>query len=196
MSTGPHLLAAATLLVAAVVLSPMAASAAAPSVLLPRMEPSPGLELTWSPARAGTRRVAAWNAMIDDRRAYVRLDAAYGAIAEGVGHAPAAPLAVDDPRLARMMGALRCSFAGLAPATRIHFAYAAAGAEGAAWVWSTGVNGPRLHFEGRSTRAELAALVAWTWQREFKRLCEEMVYRWPSPRARRALARLPENYFR
>lgn len=171
-------------------------AAPAQDALVPRMAPSPGLELQYSPARAGALRVSAWNAMIDDHQAYVRLDAGDRPIAEGIGHAPPLSLRAGDPRLGPMTRASRYTFHGLAPAVRLHLSYTAAGPEARAWVWATGGGGPRLHFEGRATRASLVPLVEWAWAREFRRLCGEMAYERHAARAARAAAKLPENYFR
>lgn len=170
----------------------LALAPAPAAALRTTMDPPGGLELHRSPGRVAGRHVSVYNAMIDDRRAYVRLDVDRAPIAEGVGHAP--PIALDAPRRARLARWTRYSFEALAPATRVHLAYVGGRATGEAWVWTSGKAGPRLHFEGRAAREDLATLVEWAWEREFRRLCGELAY--AAGRDQRAVDRLPARFFR
>lgn len=160
----------------------------------PTLAPPGGLELHWSPARLPGRAVSAFTAKIDDRRAYVRLDEGGKPIAEGVGYAPGLALGPADPRRARLARWTRYTFRALAPATRVHLAYVGGRTSAEAWVWTSGKEGPRLHFEGRADRRDLVTLVEWAWEREFRRLCGELAH--AAGRDQRAVDRLPARFFR
>lgn len=172
------------------------AIAAPAAALVPRLAPAGGLELHRSPARAGARRVTAWNALIDDQRAYVRLDGDAGAFAEGIGYTPGKPLRAGDPRLGRLVRQRRYTFTGGAPAWRVHLSYGAERGEARAWVWTSGPEGRRLRFEGRALRRDLPSLVEWAWAREVERVLDELVAQSGDARVARAVARLPERWFR
>ena len=188
----PALPLAAWLLVLLVGQAGPGAAAAEEPPLVPRMAPAGGLELHRSPARVGGRAESAWNAMIDDRRGYVRLDDAAEAIAEGISHQPGLALGAHEPRV---IPAPNFTFSACRPTARVHHSYALAGGEGRGRVGTGGAAGRRLHFEGRSTPGALPTLVEWAYVWEFRRVSEELA-RAGSPCARRALARLPARYYR